>query len=103
MIRRPPRSTLFPYTTLFRSLAVCAVEIIRSRTNGKKNQTALNVHTHNGPDIHAGALLPCISLPALVSQFSGPRNGMKSPYKFARANVKRAHVAARSFRGGFGN
>src|SRR2546425_2515732 len=23
MIRRPPRSTLFPYTTLFRSLAVC--------------------------------------------------------------------------------
>src|SRR5256885_6976262 len=33
MIRRPPRSTLFPYTTLFRSLAVlnvypdCAVRI----------------------------------------------------------------------------
>src|SRR5439155_8997203 len=23
MIRRPPRSTLFPYTTLFRSQAVC--------------------------------------------------------------------------------
>src|SRR5258708_16030832 len=23
MIRRPPRSTLFPYTTLFRSLGVC--------------------------------------------------------------------------------
>src|SRR2546422_8257476 len=23
MIRRPPRSTLFPYTTLFRSLVVC--------------------------------------------------------------------------------
>src|SRR5436309_7766647 len=23
MIRRPPRSTLFPYTTLFRSLFVC--------------------------------------------------------------------------------
>src|SRR5436190_14462643 len=25
MIRRPPRSTLFPYTTLFRSLLVCTV------------------------------------------------------------------------------
>src|SRR5256885_7129079 len=25
MIRRPPRSTLFPYTTLFRSIAVVAV------------------------------------------------------------------------------
>src|SRR5256885_6889066 len=24
MIRRPPRSTLFPYTTLFRSLTACA-------------------------------------------------------------------------------
>src|SRR5258707_5109104 len=25
MIRRPPRSTLFPYTTLFRSVGTCAV------------------------------------------------------------------------------
>src|SRR2546422_1225199 len=25
MIRRPPRSTLFPYTTLFRSLPLCPV------------------------------------------------------------------------------
>src|SRR2546422_4162853 len=28
MIRRPPRSTLFPYTTLFRSLAVVAVHAV---------------------------------------------------------------------------
>src|SRR3712207_6848471 len=27
MIRRPPRSTLFPYTTLFRSVFACGVEI----------------------------------------------------------------------------
>src|SRR3712207_8474157 len=26
MIRRPPRSTLFPYTTLFRSLAAAALD-----------------------------------------------------------------------------
>src|SRR5690554_7502684 len=26
MIRRPPRSTLFPYTTLFRSLPIFAIE-----------------------------------------------------------------------------
>src|SRR5260370_5242938 len=25
MIRRPPRSTLFPYTTLFRSINFCAI------------------------------------------------------------------------------
>src|SRR5438067_7558551 len=28
MIRRPPRSTLFPYTTLFRSISACAVAIV---------------------------------------------------------------------------
>src|SRR5256885_5234125 len=28
MIRRPPRSTLFPYTTLFRSLSPCCKESI---------------------------------------------------------------------------
>src|SRR5258707_3858473 len=33
MIRRPPRSTLFPYTTLFRSWATNAV--VRSSTGGK--------------------------------------------------------------------
>src|SRR2546427_9198110 len=47
MIRRPPRSTLFPYTTLFRShlaaglpglarlAAAFAAAITRSQTNGK--------------------------------------------------------------------
>jgi len=33
MIRRPPRSTLFPYTTLFRSIAV--VLIAWARSSGK--------------------------------------------------------------------
>src|SRR2546430_11385814 len=28
MIRRPPRSTLFPYTTLFRSLAAVTTELV---------------------------------------------------------------------------
>src|SRR2546426_7279688 len=31
MIRRPPRSTLFPYTTLFRSLALAAEPALVSR------------------------------------------------------------------------
>src|SRR2546421_5307627 len=39
MIRRPPRSTLFPYTTLFRSLALLAPGVINNpgaftNTNG---------------------------------------------------------------------
>ena len=31
MIRRPPRSTLFPYTTLFRSLCFCAIFKIKEK------------------------------------------------------------------------
>src|SRR3989449_10790149 len=31
MIRRPPRSTLFPYTTLFRSL----LDVVRERLQGR--------------------------------------------------------------------
>src|SRR3712207_7037795 len=32
MVRRPPRSTLFPYTTLFRSLVVVDDSIVRGNT-----------------------------------------------------------------------
>src|SRR5256885_13249217 len=38
MIRRPPRSTLFPYTTLFRSISF-------SRTTGKKLGTMYRAPT----------------------------------------------------------
>src|SRR3712207_8768842 len=34
MIRRPPRSTLFPYTTLFRSLDVLSGQVRRVLTRG---------------------------------------------------------------------
>src|SRR6266496_118452 len=39
MIRRPPRSTLFPYTTLFRS--VSAVRLGRSQSHGGHHQRLL--------------------------------------------------------------
>src|SRR5690242_21403040 len=34
MLRRPPRSTLFPYTTLFRSKIACADVAIESALSG---------------------------------------------------------------------
>src|SRR3712207_7444763 len=37
MIRRPPRSTLFPYTTLFRSLTITD---LRSFPEGERDQEA---------------------------------------------------------------
>src|SRR5258708_26096075 len=35
MIRRPPRSTLFPYTTLFRSISPCS---LHSPLHGRREQ-----------------------------------------------------------------
>src|SRR5258708_2459755 len=34
MIRRPPRSTLFPYTTLFRSISNARAELVDSDNDG---------------------------------------------------------------------
>src|SRR3712207_7957894 len=42
MIRRPPRSTLFPYTTLFRSLALRAPRVVAS-------PVVLEVEEHGAP------------------------------------------------------
>src|SRR5437016_8063008 len=41
MIRRPPRSTLFPYTTLFRSLALwpCCAGRVGSRSNLERTRS----------------------------------------------------------------
>src|SRR3712207_8656921 len=43
MIRRPPRSTLFPYTTLFRSM------LIQSRDNGLVSREDLKIVTTRAP------------------------------------------------------
>src|SRR3712207_8789455 len=38
MIRRPPRSTLFPYTTLFRSLAEVALAVEQAHGDQRKRR-----------------------------------------------------------------
>src|SRR2546427_1347669 len=52
MIRRPPRSTLFPYTTLFRSTAQAAVDLaelnlgrteVRAPADGRVNDRTMRV------------------------------------------------------------
>src|SRR5260370_22788137 len=49
MIRRPPRSTLFPYTTLFRSAGV-------DDTTTVSSTPVLNISKTDGPDpVNAGA------------------------------------------------
>src|SRR5438067_9346449 len=41
MIRRPPRSTLFPYTTLFRSLRIWSVELVQIDVVGLETTQAI--------------------------------------------------------------
>src|SRR5437667_9048234 len=46
MIRRPPRSTLFPYTTLFRSPSSCSP--FSSSSSGRSSATSANSRAHDG-------------------------------------------------------
>src|SRR2546426_3683803 len=51
MIRRPPRSTLFPYTTLFRSIPInepTGAEIILANLASDKHILSACVYTTNG-------------------------------------------------------
>src|SRR3712207_8934044 len=69
MIRRPPRSTLFPYTTLFRSLRIDEALTMSSRETGLRftlyigdlgQQTrarAEELFEHSAHDLPASALL----------------------------------------------
>src|SRR2546429_4524407 len=48
MIRRPPRSTLFPYTTLFRSSAFKSRKIFRETTEMLQKHPALSTSADAG-------------------------------------------------------
>src|SRR5256885_12975942 len=52
MIRRPPRSTLFPYTTLFRSCFVSAYVCLRE--HGVRPQAAQNAQARDRPPGQGG-------------------------------------------------
>src|SRR3712207_9567144 len=50
MIRRPPRSTLFPYTTLFRSLGDAAGDLLRPVGLDADDDDGGDVRITTGPD-----------------------------------------------------
>src|SRR5260370_42573072 len=71
MIRRPPRSTLFPYTTLFRSRyvrdgkteAMQASKItvsVRNASGGQDQVTRTLYKTVHGPVVNLGAMDPAL-------------------------------------------
>src|SRR2546429_6405750 len=48
MIRRPPRSTLFPYTTLFRSVLRWSVHLFRLNVSAPSQLTESGFHARQG-------------------------------------------------------
>src|SRR5947207_10567190 len=57
MIRRPPRSTLFPYTTLFRSRGVRRRSRPRGRPDRAGVRSRVRRHAHGSPEIGRGTRL----------------------------------------------
>src|SRR5437660_6332243 len=54
MIRRPPRSTLFPYTTLFRSAVRLEIRQRVQQQRGGRDRVAREDHPLNPRPAHAG-------------------------------------------------
>src|SRR2546422_7957315 len=71
MIRRPPRSTLFPYTTLFRSPFVERREVLCEVRHEDVQQGVAVVVAHRHP--HAG-----LRRPARVERCARPESDRKS-------------------------
>src|SRR5256885_13321119 len=78
MIRRPPRSTLFPYTTLFRSSAAMIEKLIKAGANpsaplSKFGDTALMLAARTGKTDAIKALLDNGAQVNAIG-FPGPRS-----------------------------
>src|SRR3712207_8968176 len=86
MIRRPPRSTLFPYTTLFRSL-VTGSDVFTSphgkgRTHGERFRSRLNRRRTQRPT-EASGTRPRISLPLASDRKSTRLNSSHANISYA--------------------
>src|SRR5256886_16276142 len=88
MIRRPPRSTLFPYTTLFRSAnATAGVPDIGLLTLTEVAQLA-------------GYIANAVRIPALGDAdtgFGGPQNVARAVREFERAGLAGLHLEDQAF------
>src|SRR5256885_15796412 len=85
MIRRPPRSTLFPYTTLFRSLARVADGKAFLLQGGDCAESFAEFHPDNIRDtfrvllqmavvLTYGGALPIVKVGRMAGQFAKPRS-----------------------------
>src|SRR3989449_11482694 len=88
MIRRPPRSTLFPYTTLFRSLLLVATQLVGERVVLLAGAAA-RAGAGDGPD---GALAPLHS-DQHFRRAADERDVVEREVKEIRSGIEGAKVA----------
>src|SRR5438105_8643131 len=108
MIRRPPRSTLFPYTTLFRSHVVFAVILgtgcgggiavdgrVHGGSNGVAGEWGHNTLPWMGPEEFPGPACYCGRNGCTETWISG--TGLEADYKRATGvSLKGPEIIARS-------
>src|SRR5256884_9937841 len=90
MIRRPPRSTLFPYTTLFRSITVQVGSQV-SGTIAKLN-VDFNSRVHKGDVV---ALIDPALFQGALLQSSADLDNAKANVAAAKANLEKGKAASR--------
>src|SRR3712207_7496817 len=89
MIRRPPRSTLFPYTTLFRSL-LPRPHVDRLRADAVLGPTAVAVgaRAHERPE--RGAVLRAAAVPGGVVEVGQTQDRKSTRLNSSHANISYA-------------
>src|SRR3712207_7525839 len=85
MIRRPPRSTLFPYTTLFRSESNDAVERHPDKVSG--------AWVFRGTRVPVAALFENLRDGATVEDFLARFPGVQRDRKSTRLNSSHANIS----------
>src|SRR3712207_7941125 len=87
MIRRPPRSTLFPYTTLFRS----PVDAGRDHVRGPRNATVTLVEYGDFQCPYCGDAYPVVV--ELLERFSDRLRFVFRDRKSTRLNSSHANIS----------
>src|SRR3712207_8143669 len=87
MIRRPPRSTLFPYTTLFRSKPRSAAEVVADL------HALLTVARVPGPYVLAGHSLGGLYARLYATTYHDAVSGLVLDRKSTRLNSSHANIS----------
>src|SRR3712207_9527663 len=99
MIRRPPRSTLFPYTTLFRSLGICPAAVSAGGGRPEERAERATVAEEGLEDV----LEATEGIPARIASGRSARNlvavgvvgaaGLRGDRKSTRLNSSHANIS----------